>query len=270
MPTHLVSQQRTGEGAFLLHVSSQPAERLPDVLPELFDGVLLVASADLTAAERSRGRELAPGLWTFSGADARQVMARAGRWGRRDARFGTRSELPDQEQLGRCIPDPARPWDHERLGLSAYGELGGLRARAGTCFADELHRRRWIEAAVASWMGVEPAGLPNGDVTLVLDLLPETTFRARFKTRGRGGSLRVRRDFAEAGITRRWWVRDGEWMGEEERRPAGGERRLLPAVAQWAASAGILLLSLPVAALLLLVLATTKLVDVSSTGRRAA
>lgn len=269
MAKYRVWQLRSGEGAILTRWSHLGLGELPQALPELFDGrILLVAGEDLPASGPEGGEDLGEGLWALRGEAARAFVADSDPLSRRALIWALVDELPEADARTRCIPEALRPWDHERLGAVAYAQCGKRYEHRGLWFQDPEDRRRWHEQAVRRIL--EPAGLslPSGDVSLVLEMPGDATFEAELVAKGSGDSFRLRRDFGNQGFEREWWVERGEWKGEQTRRPRRGSAPLRQRAVQAIASTGIFLISLPVSLFVFLVLLTTKLTDVSTTSRK--
>jgi hypothetical protein len=266
-----VRQLRSGEGAILTDLSNQSLSELPRVLPELLEKrVLIVAGEGLPKAGPRGAESVAEGAWALRGDDAARFLAEADGRDQRGLIWALCDELPSDDVVGRCLPDPLRPWDNERLDAVAYAQSGKRYAHQGVWFRDEEQRRRWVEAAVARLLDDEGVGLPAGDSTLVLELPTDSTFDAAYTLRGRGDSLRIKRDFGHQGFEREWWIERGEWKGEETRRPKRETAPLAQRLTQGVATAGIFLLSLPVSVFVFFVLLTSKLATDSTSTSRAA
>src|SRR6185295_7420934 len=143
--------------------------------------------------------------------DAIEAMLRdCKRWGSRRAIFALLPVLPDEDARRRWISHATRPWDPERLKATVYGQLGADWAVRGLWFAKELDRARYVEASVAKLLrenGVPR--LPNGDVTIVLEMPMDSSFDAVFSVSGSGESLALEREFPSRMMSRRSFIRRG-------------------------------------------------------------
>jgi hypothetical protein len=267
MARHDVRQQRSGEGALLLQVDPLGPEQLPELAPALLEGVLLVWCRESIALPNGAD-EVAPQLWALRGSQILEFFQAAHRWAAHGAIFGLLDEVPDVETRTRCIAHSERPWDHERLGLQVYGQVGRGLACQGIWFADEELRRRWLEMAVAHWIAPSGCELPNGDACLVFGFPFDGTWATRFHSKGKGAEFRLTCSDPARGKSREWRIERNEWKGAEHplvRSPGHG---LWRSFSQYLASALIFLLSLPVAVLLGVVMMSTKMTASSGTSKR--
>jgi hypothetical protein len=240
-----VSQVRSGEGSILTRFSNIGPEVLPDVLPEACDGVLLVASDAFETSTPAGGEQVEAHLYAFRGEPARAMLRDPGRWASRVANFALLPAFPDEDARRRCIPQALRPWDPERMKATVYGQLGTAYAHRGLWFARDVDRRRFVEAAVSPFLAAAGHRLPNGDVTIVLEMPTDSTFEATYSAKGTGPAFTVRRRFDAAGLVREWRIDRGEWRATERRTATRAGTGWRARLVDWAASAGIFLLSLP-------------------------
>jgi hypothetical protein len=275
MAKHRVTQMRSGEGWTLTDVSNLDASILASEMSDLAQGVLLVATEEFEAQSPSGGEQVEAHLYAFRGDAIKTMLRDCKRWGSRRAIFALLPVLPDEDARRRWISHSTRPWDPERLKATAYGQLGADWAVRGLWFAKEHDRARFVEASIAKLLrehGV--ARLPNGDVTIVLELPMDSSFEALFAVTGSGESLVLERDFPSRMMSRRSFIRRGGWEGEERKSGKRSDVSLKYRLTQGLVSAAIVVVSLPMFAMVALVALITKLTggstDVSSTQPRRA
>jgi len=265
MATFRVHQIRSGEGWILSDPSNLGPEALSDDLSDLVVGPLLVASADFDTWTPPGGEKLGERLYAFRGEAAKTMLRDWKRWSSRRAIFACLPTLPDEDARRRWIADALRPWDAERLKATAYGQLGREWAQRGTWFASERDRSRFIEVAVTRVLSERGNRLPNGDVTIVLEMPADSTFDAQFKVSGNGESLNLRRDFPSQQMSREWSIRKGEWEAVESRSSAGASTSWRVRLTQHLATVAILLMSIPVFLLVVIVALIAKFTGSSTT-----
>lgn len=243
-----VRQLRSGEGSILTRVSHVGPENLPDAMPDLFDGTVLLASADSFAKAPPAGAEtVSPGLFAFRGDAARQLVRAHATWAAEGGIFGIFREMPDEDSRRRSISNPERPWDPERMKALCYAQLGPASryAHTGTWFLAESDRRCFVETGVSKLLAEAGLKLPNGDVTLVLEMPTDSTFEAEFDVRGSGPGFSLRREFRTRGLVREWTIDRGEWRCVETRTPQAATRNWRERVISAVATTGIFILSIP-------------------------
>ena len=265
-----VAQIRSGEGWILTRFSNLGAEVLADGMSDLLVGPLLVSSEAFETWTPPGGEQLEANLFAFSGDAARAMLRDTSRWGADRGYFACLRKLPDDDARRRWIPDALRPWDPERLGATAYGQVGRRHPIQGIWFARERDRARYVETAVSKVLAAAGLRLPNGDVTLVLEMPTDSTFEGVYKCTGSGESFSMKREFPSRMLTRRWFVRRGEWEAEEKKSARRSETSFRERVIRATATTGIFLMSLPVFALVALVALVTKLTGSSTSVSKSA
>ena len=246
MPTYRVNQVRSGEGWILTEPSNLGPEALASEMADLLSGPLLVASEEFETWTPPGGEQVEALIYAFIGEPAKAMLRDCKRWGRRRAIFACLPTLPDEDAKRRWMPDALRPWDPERLKATAYGQLGKDWAQQGTWFASERDRARFVELSVSRLLAQHDRRMPNGDVTLVLEMPTDSTFQAEFKVAGSGEGFTIRREFPSLQMSREWSIRKGEWEALERRTSRAAKGSLRARFTQGLATAGILLLSIPV------------------------
>lgn len=265
MPRFHVNQVRSGEGWILTRADLAGPEDLAGDLADLLPGVLLVASEDFETWTPPGGEQLEAHLFAFRGDQAKAILRDWKRWGSRRAIFACLPAMPDADARRRWMPDALRPWDPERLKATAYGQLGREWAQQGLWFATERSRARFVELAVSRLLSRDGVRLPNGDVTLVLEMPTDSTFEADFKVSGTGESLSLKRDFPSRMMSREWTIRKGEWEAVEKRVSRASQQGLKARLMQAVATTGIIVLSVPVFLMVLVVALVAKVTGSSTT-----
>jgi len=266
MAKHRVTQMRSGEGWTLTDTSNLDASILASEMSDLAQGVLLVASEDLGAQSPAGGDQLEAHLFAFRGEAIKSMLRDCKRWGSRRAIFALLPAMPDADARRRWISHATRPWDPERLKATVYGQVGGDWAVRGLWFAKEHDRARFVEASIAKVLrenGV--ARLPNGDVTIVLELPTDSSFDALFSVSGSGDTLVLEREFPSRMMTRRTFIRRGGWEGEETKSGKRSDVSLKYRLTQGLVSAAIVIVSLPMFLAVMIVMLVTKLTGSSTT-----
>lgn len=265
MPKLTVSQIRSGEGWILTRFSNVGPEILADSMSDLLVGPLLVASEAFEAWTPPGGEQIEATLYAFIGDAAKAMLRDPSRWAGERAIFACVPRLPDEDARRRWISDALRPWDPVRLGATVYGQSGSGHAIEGLWFATERDRARLVEFAVTRVLAECGLRLPNGDVTLVLEMPTDSTFDATYRYSGIGDTFALKRDFPTRMLAREWFVRRGEWEAVEKRTMRADGTSLRERAIRFSATAGIFLLSLPVFALVALVALMTKFTGASTT-----
>jgi hypothetical protein len=246
MPNLRVQQLRSGEGSILTHFDSLGPECLADELSDLLEGFLVISSEAFESWTPPGGEQLEALVYAFTGDAARAMLRDHRRWDRERALFAVVPVLPDEDAKRRCMPHALRPWDAERLNAVVYGQYGSRYAHRGLWFANDEDRRRLDEVAITRLLEKAGLTLPNGDITLVLELPTDATFDATYRASGKGEGFRLRRDFPLRALRKSWWIVRGEWRGEEASLGRRSGQAFSERLARSIASGAILLLSLPV------------------------
>ncbi len=261
-----IRQIRSGEGWFLTQAGSLGPEVIASEMPDRLDGgVLLVASEAFETWTPRGGHQIEAHLYSFSGDAAVEMLRDWRRWGMRRAILAVVPAMPDDDARRRNMPDSLRPWDPDRLKATVYGQLGKDWAQSGLWFAAERDRVRYIEAAVVKALADHGARLPNGDVTIVLDLPPDATFDAEFTLAGSGAAATIRRAMPEKGTEREWTVASNEWTATERRTRRRSGREMKVRFAQGLATLGIILVSIPTFIMVAIVALIAKLTGNTTT-----
>ena len=270
MPTYRVNQVRSGEGWILTDPANLGPEALAGDLSDLLQGPLLIASEEFETWSPPGGEQIEAHLWAFLGEPAKAMLRDWKRWGGKRAIFACLPSLPDADATRRWLPDALRPWDAERLKATAYGQVGKDWAQQGIWFATEQNRGRFLEAAVSKLLASHGVRLPNGDVSIVLEMPTDSTFEASFKVSGSGDSFSLKRDFPSQLTSREWRVRKGEWEAIEQRTSRAAKASFRVRFLQGLATVGILVLSIPVFLLAIAVAIVAKFAGSSTTPSTAA
>lgn len=265
MTTFRVHQIRSGEGWILTEPSNLSAEALADELADLVTGVMLVSSVDFVSGAPSGGEKVAPGLFAFRGDAAKAMLRDWKRWGGRRAIFAIVPAVPDEDARRKWIADALRPWDAERLKASVYGQLGSEWAQRGLWFAGERERGLFLNAAVRKLLADRGARMPNGDVSIVLELPTDSTFDARFDVSGSGKDVVLRRDFPSRLMSREWSIRSGDWEALERTSASKSGKSFRERAVQALATVGILVVSIPTFLMVLAVALIAKLTGSATT-----
>lgn len=270
MPKLSVSQIRSGEGWILTRFSNIGPEILSDRMSDLLVGPLLIASEAFETWTPPGGDQIEASLYAFMGEHAKAMLRDSSRWAGERAIFACLPRLPDQDARRRWIADALRPWDPVRLGATFYGQFGNGHAIKGLWFATERDRARYVEEGVTKVLTDSGLRLPNGDVTLVLEMPTDSTFDAEYRYSGTGESFSIKRDFPTRMLAREWFVRRGDWEAVEKRTTRATGTTLRERAIRFTATAGIFLLSLPVFALVALVAVVTRFTGASTTVSNSA
>ena len=265
MATFRVHQIRSGEGWILTEPSNASAEVLASDLADLVKGVMLVSSVDFVNAPPPGAEKIAPGLFAFRGDAAKAMLRDWQRWGSRRAIFALVPAVPDEDARRKWIADALRPWDAERLKATVYGQLGSEWAQRGLWFAGERERGLFVDAAVRKLLADRGARMPNGDVTIVLELPTDSTFDARFDVSGSGKDVVLRREFPSRLMSREWSIRSNDWEALERKSASKSGKTFRERAVQALATAGIIVVSIPTFVMVLAVAVIAKLTGSATT-----
>ena len=259
----VVSQIRSGEGWILTRLSNVGPEVIADRMDDLLVGPLLVASEAFETWTPPGGEQIEAHLFAFTGDAAKAILRDTSRWGGERAIFACLPTLPDADAKRKYLPDVLRPWDPDRLKATFYGQMGKRYASRGLWFAKERDRARFVEASIEKIVSAAGLKLPVGDATIVLDMPTDSTFEGEYAHSGRAESFQMSRKFSSQMISRRWTIERGDWRGEQTRLTRASSISWRERGVRIASTAGIVILSIPVFALVTLVAILTK---ISGTG----